>query len=519
MKLVWALLLALTAPSPEEGGPLPSEPEVRQVDGQSGDLLFDVRGRDAPASKFLALLDEHPKLRVEIEPGAALPLRTTRLTVDLRAREPDWIVDLIGAATGVEVRPLDPGRSFRMLAPPPPDMPRPREELRRAAVRFYELALLRQRDAATAALALRGLGDLHRVSGDYVQAYTAYETLLSRFAHSPAAANAELLLAECFARIGDGLRARKVLTSYLDRTRDPTLRELALRRLLALLLDEGRFLDIEALRDPLARLPRLGPETLDLLAEAGSRLLRSGEPEAAVLLLEELWRKDPKGHAALGPVLGRALLARGDGAEASRVLSASVRALEGVLDKPSSLMSLALLAEEAGEPATALLLARRVLGLEGADGSDRIEAHALLARLYQAFGLHVRARAHLQAVESLGAREEAARLVLRSAHYALEEGRTELARLLFQEAAAEPTTRLEALLGAARALAEGGDVERALKLVGDLVADGDVPHEVRERARRLHVELLEEAGRFAEALERLRTYWPDVTEPAAEEES
>lgn len=511
-----ALAAPVAARANEESpaaAPLKVEPEVRVHQVEEGGVRVSVSGRNLPATAYLAQLAKLPNVRIVVDSPAEVPLKTTVLTVDLREREIDYVVELLGAAAGVDVIPQGALDSFRLEGPTLSLAGSRRDAVRRAAARFFEMALVRQRDAEVASSALRGLADLHREAKDFTGAYTVYETLLSRYPNSIHAADAELHLADCLAEVGDAYRANRVLRAFLDRCDDEATRERALARLLELLLDANRFMDIEDLRASLLEMPVLGERTVHRMADAATGMIEVGRPEAAVLFLEELFTVDPAGRAALGPPLALALILLGDEEKARQVLAVSAAHVRSIVDSATACTAFAELARRAGKNVEAFVFAVVALKNRDAGRSVRLRSNLLLADLYHELGLIGRARAHGQEASSQSPSADAGQFALDAAELALDEGQPELARLLFQEALKHRGAETEAEFGIARSLLAVGDTERARRLVERMGDDVELPAELRERAVLLEVECLEKLGRYREALELLASLTP--AEPSA----
>ncbi|MBI4880495.1 MAG: tetratricopeptide repeat protein [Planctomycetes bacterium] len=490
-------LHALPAAAGDQERLLPARPEAHAAPQVDGESLFTVRGRDCPASEFLALLVGTGEAAVIVDPLAEVPLKTTILTLDLHERRAEYIIELIAAASGVDVeRDLD---VYRVMGPPRPGAPRVRAGLRWSAERFYNMALLRQRDAAVTALTIRGLAELQRRSGDVKSAFASYETLLSRFPSAEAARDCELLLADCYMAVGDRVRAAQLLRAFLGKCGDSGVRDRALRRLLGLLIEESSLREIEDLREAFKKLDVISPETLERLADAASLLIEAGRAEAAVTLLHDLWLRDPQGNAVLAPVLALALVAqaRPDPMSAATILRSSAGLFAEGAGPPaaSALMAFAELELRAGRAAAGILLAGAALAAPDAGPAVRLRANLALGDAFQDLGLTLRARRHFYEAEQLGSPEEAAQLALRSAHMALEDGEPERARLLFQESLQHESVRHQAKMGIARALLAAGEPERARLVLARLAADG-LPPGAREEVALLGVECLEALGDY-----------------------
>ncbi len=510
-------LVALACAGPASAGEDAGEPprgdarvESHQVEG--GGVRVSVTGRNLTATQYLAKLADLPNVQIVVDGPAEVPLKTTVLTVDLRDREVDYVVELLGAAAGVDVVPQGSLDTFRLEGPTLSLAGTRRDPLRRAAVRFFEMALVRQRDAEVASSALRGLADLHRSAGEFTEAYTVYETLLSRYPDSIHSSDAELHLADCLAEVGDAYRANRVLRAFLDRCDDEETRERALARLLELLLDANRFTDIEDLRSLLLETPTLAERTVHMAADAATGMIEVGRPEAAVLFLEELFTAAPTERAALGPPLALALILLDDEEKAEQVLAISAAHIRSIVESSTACMAFAELARREGRNVESFVFAVVALRDEEAGRSVLLRANVLLAELYHDLGLIGRARAHGQEAAAVSPTADAGEFALEAAQLALDEGQPELARLLFQEALKHRGAEFDAEYGVARSLLEVGDADRARRILGRMAANESLPVELRERAALLEIECLEELGRFDEALDVLASLSPDEEE-------
>ena len=512
--LVLSIFGSASLAAEEPVAPINIGPQLESHPVVGGGILVTLQGRNLTATEYLAKLVELPAVTIVVDAAAEVPLKTTVLTVDLREREVDYAIELIGAAAGVDVEPQGSLDSFRLLGPALAINAEERRSLRRAAARFFQMALLRQRDAETASSALRGLADLHRSAGDYTEAYPVYEALLSRYPSTDAAADAELRLAECLAEVGDTFRANRVLRSFLDRCDDPGKRERALAHLVSLLLDARRFLEIEDLRPALVEMTRLSEKTLDMLANAAAGMIEVGRPEAAVLLLDDIWSIDPEQRAILGPVLALALVIRNDPARASHVLSVSAAHVRQVAESGTAAIAYAELAYRADRPVEAFVFAVRALRTDDVVMSVELRSHLLLADLYRHLGMIGRARAHGKEAAKLSPTANSGQFALESARLALAEGQPELARLLYQEALAHRGSELEAELGIARSLIDAGDAGRARDLLEEMRKDESLPLEIRERVTLLEVDCLEHLGEYTQAIDLLVS----LGKPSAESE-
>lgn len=465
------LLLGLAAPALAQDGErlLPSRPEVKAHEQTDGEVLYSIRGRDATAADFLGLIVAEGRLAVVVDPLAEVPLRSTVLTIDLHEKRADFVIELIAAAAGVDME--QDLHVFRLMGPPRPGSGLVRTGQKTGAEKFYQMALTRQRDANVAAVALRGLAELHRRSGDFASAYAVYETLLSRYGTQPAAAGSELRLADCYMAVGDDVRAGQLLRSFLDRCTAAATCEGALRRLLVLLLENKRFAEIESLREGFLRLEALSPDTLARLSDAASAMIEDGKPQAAVLLLHDLWLKDFRANAVLGPTLALALVMQKDLTAAAVILRLSTRILAEDERSASALMAFAEIARQAGQVPEAAVLATSALRAEDAGPAVKLRANLLLSSIYSRLGLTLRARRHMYEAEQLSGPEEAGALALESAEMAIDDGEPERARLLFQEALQYPVVRVEAEFGIARSWYAAGEPERALDVLRSLAVE------------------------------------------------
>ncbi len=479
---------------------LPARAEVHAAPQVDGETLFSMRGRDCPAAEFLALLVGTGQAAVIVDPLAEVPLKTTIVTLDLHERRAEYVIELIAAAAGVDVeRDLD---VYRLMGPPRPGAPRVRTGLRWSAEKFYNMALLRQRNAAVTALAIRGLAELQRTSGDFKSAFASYETLLARFPSSEAARGCELLLADCYMAVGDRVRAAQLLRAFLDQCTDNGVRDRALRQLLGLLMEQSSLREIEDLREAFRQLEAISPETLERLAGAASLLIEAGRAEAAVALLHDVWLRDPQAHAVLAPVLALALVlqARPDPLAAAGILrsAAGLFADQATPPAATALMAYAELERRAGRTAAAIVLASAALAAADAGPAVRLRAHLALGGIFHDLGLTLRARHHYYEAELLSSPEDAARLALRSAEMALEDGEPERARLLFQESLQHEGIRHQAQLGIARALLAAGEPQRARLVLAHLAEEG-VPEGAEKQLALLGVDCLEALGDYASA--------------------
>ncbi|MFH0945510.1 MAG: tetratricopeptide repeat protein [Planctomycetota bacterium] len=477
---------------------LPAQTEV-SIKKQAGDTeLYTLRGRDTRASEVLTMMVEAGDVTVIVDSLAERLLRTTIVTVDLYERRAGYVIDLIAAAAGLDV--IREVEVFRLMGPPMPGSGEVREAQRLAAEKFYNIALLSQRDEKVTAIALRGLAELHRRSGDFDSAFGVYETLLSRFPESKPARDTEVLLADCYREIGDGVRATQLLRSFLNKQLVPHLRDAALRRLLGLLIETGSFRDIADLREGFLKLPAISPKSLSRLSDAAMAMVEAGDPEATVLLLSDIWRRDPEAHAVLGPVLALGLMTQkvADPEAASKVLALSSRFIEGGQFSATAYMAWAEVARKTGRTAETLIFATTAMRSKDAGPAVLLQANLLLGELYRSLGLTLRARRHFYEAEQLSSVEEAAALALESARMALEEEEPERARLLYQATSDVELVRRESELGIARALLAAGDAERARTAL-TLMSEEQFPERYRKPLTMLAVDCLEALGEFESA--------------------
>jgi len=477
---------------------LPAKAEV-SVKQQSGGLeLYTLRGRDTRASEVLTMMAEASEVTVIVDSSAEKLLRTTIVTVDLYERRAGYVIDLIAAASGVEVN-REP-TLFRLMGPPRPGSGEVRESQRLAAEMYYNIALLSQRDDQVTSIALRGLAELHRRSGDFDSAFGAYETLLARFPDSAPAKDTEILLADCYQAIGDAARATQLLRSFLNKPLTPPVRDAALRRLLSLLTESRNFPDISDLREGFLKLPEISTGTLARLSDAAMAMIEAGEPEASVLLLEPIFNQNQEAHAVLGPVLALAQMAqtRPDPEAAAVTLERSIGFLGQAGSTATAFMAYAEVARQTGRTQEALLFATTAMRAADAGPAVLLRANLLLGNLYNDLGLTLRARRHYYEAEQLSSREEAVLLALRSAEMALSEREPERARLLYQATADIPSARHDAELGIARAFLAAGDAERARTVLVQAAKEG-YPERYREPLMLLGADSLEALGRYAAA--------------------
>jgi thioredoxin-like negative regulator of GroEL len=481
---------------------LPPRPEVVRIERDGTDPVFDVRCRDCKVIDVLTALTRDGRIPIVVDPLAEQPLRGTLVTVHLSGRGADEIVTLLSCAAGVDAERET--SVYRIEGPPKPASNSERTSLWHNAERFYELALSHVRDDENAARAQRGLAELNRLVKDYVSAYSNYEALLSRFPRSDAAKNCEVLLADMYVKAGEKASAQTLLRQFLDRCTDHDVREEALRRFLDLLLEADRYRDLEDLRESFLAVGELSPDTLGALSQAASVLIEKGYHSSAVLLIQELWVRDPARNAVLGPVLALGLVAQNDIDAALAVLQMTVQNLENATTSASALLAFAEIAERTGRRQDALLFGHNVLLAQ--DRTPRIElrAHLLLFGAYRDIGLAQRARTHLYAAERLGGRDEGGELALQSAQLALDGGQPVQARLLFQEALQYETIAAQAELGIVRALIAGDESRRACAVLADLFSRNALPSGAYAMAVDLAVSALEKDGRFEDARRVLR---------------
>lgn len=502
MNPAWLLIALLANDDDPMGDFLPPRPEVVRIEREGTDPVFDVRGRDCKVIDVLMALTREGRIPIVVDPLAEQPLRGTVVTVHLSGRGADEIVALLAAAAGVDAE-RETG-VFRIEGPPKPASSAERTSLWHNSERFYELALSHVKDDESAARAQRGLAELNRLVKDYVSAYSQYEALLSRFPRSEAAKNCEVLLADMYVKAGEKASAQTLLRQFLDRCTDDAVRQEALRRFLDLLLEADRFRDLEDLRESFLSVAELTPQTLGALSQAASVLVEKGYHSSAVLLLQELWVRDPARHAVLGPVLALGLVAQNDLEAALAVLQMTVRHLENATTSASALLAFAEIAERTGRRQDAILFGHNVLTAD--DRTPRIElrAHLMLFAVYRDLGLAQRARTHLYAAERLGGRDEGGELALQSAQLALDGGQPVQARLLFQESLHYEAIAARAELGIVRSLIAGDESKRACTVLADLFARNALPSDAYALAVDLAVSALEKDGRYEDARRVLR---------------
>jgi tetratricopeptide (TPR) repeat protein len=446
---------------------LPRRPEVVVREAVDGTPRFTVRGRDCAIEDILAVLRERGRLEIVRDDAAEKPLRSTLATVELYERRPDQIVELLAAAAGVDVDIDAESGRFKLLGP---SLTSGRPRLRVSLEQFYRMSLSRQADAETAARSLRGLADVLRKAGDFASAYAAYEQLLADHQGSPFAVDSELLLADCYIQLEHVSRANDLLRGFLSRCSDPKRAELALRRLLSLLLAQRRYDEVVTLHEAFERIGKLSPETLTALSDAAAVMLEESDADVT-LLLRESFRRHPVDHAMLGPVLGLAFARRGEHEASRKVLEKTAESMGTALDSTAALLAYGELSRRAGQLDAALLLGHRAVAVAKDNPILERRAHLLLADVFEALGVASRTYHHLWLAEQLSSAEDAPRLALRAADLALAHNEPEHARLLFQSAAQYSGAGFEARLGVARALLAADDPRRALDALENLAAE------------------------------------------------
>jgi tetratricopeptide (TPR) repeat protein len=502
---------------------LPRRPEVVAREHKDGSIRFTVRGRDCAVADFLAALAERGRDLVDArnaiaaasgtqvvgldgevkqqsfsivaDPVADRAIRATLATVELYDRRAEQIVELLAAVSGVDFDVDSDSNRFRLVGPTARDS---RPLLRTAVEQFYKMALARQGDDETRARSLRGLADVLRDAGDAAGSYAAYEQLLAEHSTSTHATDAELLLADCYMELDQNERANRLLRSFLAKCADPQRAELALRRLLDLLLEQKRFPEIVTLHEAFERIGLLAPETLASLADAGAVMLEESDADVVTFLLGS-FRARPNEHAMLGPILGLAFSKRGDDESSRIVLEHTAKSIKSALDSTAALLAYSEISQRGGRYSAALVFAQRAVLAAEDNPVLRRRAHLLLADVYEALGVASRVYHHLWEAEQLSDSADAGRLALRAAEYALLRGETEHARLLFQSAIHYDGVLIDAQLGVARALRAAGDDVRALEhLRAMLVAEqgGDD----RARIELALAESLAASGEFDRAL-------------------
>lgn len=500
LALAACLALAARASAQDAGALLPARVEVRlSTDGSAegsgdGEPRFSVRGRDCSVAEFLTAMGKTGVYVIKADPAADTALVSTLVTIDLHDRRADSIIELVAAAADVDVERV--ANAFQISGRPAANGPRPL--LHKSAEQFYRLALLHNGDELTTSRALRGLAEVQRLAGDYASAYAAYEQLISQHGQSPAAKDAELLLADCYVALGDDARANQLLRAYLNKCFDSKVCEQALRRLLSLLLAKERFDDILSLREAFARLDELEPATVEKLAEAATVLVERDRPKDAVRLINPLWAARPRQCAVLGPVLALAVFRQGDKDDAAKILMRCADELDPGCDSAPALLAFAELARAAGHAPASVLFAKRAVTHSDAHPVTRLRAHLLLSDVFGSLGVADRARYHMRAAEELSAPDEASALALRAADTALVEKEPEHARLLFQAAADYESAGVDATLGVAKSLLADDLPERAIdvlrKLWSQEISDAD-----RDRALLLAVDCLDHQKEFDQA--------------------
>lgn len=474
---------------------LPRRPEVTARESKDGTLRISVRGRDCSARDFLSAIGERSGIEVLADAVAEKPLKDTLLTVELYERRPESIIELIAASAGVDLATEAEGRRFKLLGD---DGSGVRPMLKSSIEQFYKMALARQGDDETNARSLRGLADVLRSAGDFAGAYAAYEQLLETHANSEFAADSELLLADCYMQLDQNARANELLRSFLSKCSDNARAELALRRLVTLLLEQRRYHEIVTLHEALERLGILRPETLSVLADAAAVMLEESDADASTFLLG-LFREHPTEHAMLGPVLGLALSKKGAHEAAEKVLRRAGESLGKEIDSTAALLAYGELSRRAGSLRAALLFGHRAV-LAAADNPIlKRRAHLLLADLYESLGVTQRAYHHLWEAEQLSSPMDAPKLALRSAELALAENEPEHARLLFQSAAQYENSQLDGDLGVVRSLLAAKDTKRALSRLSE-IAGLPLGGADRRRIELLAVDCFVAAGRIDDAL-------------------
>ena len=477
---------------------LPGKPEVKLSGSRLGELLIDARGKDVSAFDLLMTISAIEQIHVIVDDRAADELRSAVVTVDLRNRALADVVDLVGAAAGVDVE--RDANTYQLLGAPLDEGPVVRAGLRRAAQRMYEQALIQPGDAKLAATALRGMAELHRLSGDLFTAYSLYETLLSDpYQTTPAAKDCELLLADCYVGIGNLQRASKLLRNFVDQSANPRASERALRRLVTVLADLGRFQAVENLRGPFTMLGTLQEETQKKIAEAAATMMKRGAERSAALVLRDIWSVDPVRHAMLGPVLSLALVMNGDAKSADEVLRAALPHMNAAKDASAAMWAFAEIAAATHRDAETVVFGNHAMHCSDAGPEVRRRCHLLLADMYEGIGLPERARGHYYEAELLSTPEDAVDLAMRSAYMTLAAGEPEHARLMFQAAGEYQFRREETDYGVAKSLLAADEPARALAQVRSLLRR-ELDEKLRERVRLLAVDCLQASGRVDDAL-------------------
>lgn len=518
---------------------LPRRPEVVVRESKDGSLRFTVRGRDCVVADYLAAIAERAQaIQGEIlvrdqdegegeseetpsstgigfsivsDKSAERAIRSTLATVELFDRRAEQIIELLAAASGVDFDVDSENQQFRLIGATPKSN---RPLLRNAIEQFYKMALARQGDDETNARSLRGLADVLRSSGDHAGAYAAYEQLLNEHPASSHSKDVELLLADCYMDLEQNARANQLLRSFLAKNTDPQRAELALRRLLGLLVDQKRFHEIVTLHEAFERVGLLQGETLAALADAAAIMLEESDTDVVSFLLG-CFRQRPNEHAMLGPVLALAFAKNGDEESSRIVLKRISESIGSALDSTSALLAYGEISRRAGHHQAALLFAQRAVRAASENTVLRRRAHLLLADIYDALGVAPRVYRHLWEAEQLADEHDAGRLALRAAEFAMERGEPEHARLLFQSAAHYPKVTLDAELGVARAFLLAGDDERALDHLRAIL-EVETGSAERERIHRLVAECRSRTEDFAGALEALEGR--PFEEPEAEDQ-
>lgn len=469
---------------------LPRRPEVVVRQAKDGSLRFTVRGRDCVVADYLAAIAERAQaiqadlhssdagdgedgsdaadggeapasptgFSIVSDKGAERAIRSTLATVELFDRRPEQVIELLAAVSGVDFDVDAENQQFRLVGATHSGS---RPLLRNAIEQFYKMALARQGDDETNARCLRGLADVLRASGDHAGAYAAYEQLLAEHPASSHSKDAELLLADCYMDLEQNARANQLLRSFLAKNSDPKRAELALRRLLRLLVDQKRFHEIVTLHEAFERVGLLQGETLASLADAAAVMLEESDADVVTFLLG-CFRQRPNEHAMLGPVLALAFAKKGDEESSRIILKKTSESIGSALDSTSALLAYGEISRRAGHHQAALLFAQRAVRAAQDNVVLLRRAHLLLADIYDALGVAPRVYHHLWEAEQLAEEHDAGRLALRAAEFAMERGEPEHARLLFQSAAHYPKVMLDAELGVARAFLLAGEDQRAL---------------------------------------------------------
>lgn len=516
------LLVAPRASSQTDLDLLPRRPEVVVRESKDGTLRFTVRGRDCVVADYLAAVAERaqaiqfdaradisgdesassedltPKSSFSIvsDKAAERAIRSTLATVELYDRRAEQIVELLAAVAGVDFDVDAESQEFRLVGAARSGS---RPLLRNAVEQFYKMALARQGDDETNARCLRGLADVLRESGDNAGAYAAYEQLITEHPTSSHSNDVELLLADCYIDLEQNARANQLLRSFLAKCTNPQRAELALRRLLGLLVDQERFHEIVTLHEAFERIGLLQGETLSAMADAAAIMLEESDADVVAFLLG-CFRQRPEEHAMLGPVLGLAFQKIGDDESARIVLKRTSESIGSALDSTSALLAYGEISRRAGHQQAALLFAQRAVRSSQENPILLRRAHLLLADIYDALGVAPRVYRHLWEAEQLAEEGEAGRLALRAAEFAMERGEPEHARLLFQSAAHYSSVMVDAELGVARAFLLAGEDERALDHLREMLAVEPAGGQ-RERIEQLVAECRAKGGYYEDALE------------------